>query len=634
MGDSQQDYKRIFDTMIDVYYRADVAGLCVLVTPSVFELLGYRCEELLGRPIVDVYEEPEKRAALLEEMSRQGGKLKGHEGVLRHKNGQRVWVSANLQFYYDVDGKLAGIEGHVRDISEKKKTEAILQQSEQKLRSIFDHMQDVYYRTDSDGRLVMATPSCKELLGFTPEELLGSRLSDLYVDPAVRETFLQKLQEQGGRFYGFENNLRRKDGTEIWAVASSQFYYDEQGKVAGVEGIVKDISERRKMEQRLRQAKEEAERANAAKSEFLSSINHELRTPLNAIIGFTRLLSAQPQGQFSGEVQEYIEHINHASGHLIGLIDQVLDFSQLQPGKIKLALEHFNAAEMLKKTVEILRPVAQEAGIYLQDKYCNCADATLVSDKSRLQQIVLNLVSNAIKYNKPGGEVSVSCTEKDQVYIIEVRDTGIGIPEEARERIFEPFSRLGDKKGVGGSGIGLAVARKNIELLGGQLSFESELGEGCCFWLRLPKQASGSLPPISGALSGKANQHLEAGDELAVLCVEDDPVSLRYLEMVLAGIPGVRCYKAMTAAEALAQMQQKRPDMLFLDLNLPDMKGWEFAALLKKDAATKDIAVIAMTADIAEKTQARAGMFDRYFTKPVSPDAIRSTIVGLWPGRQ
>ena len=254
--DYAADLPNILATMMDVFYRTDAEGKVMMVTPSIQELLGYTADELLGTPITHLYENPEQRAELLQGMQDNGGRYKGFEAALRHKDGSRVWVSTNIQFFYDDNGDIAGVEGIVRDITQQKLTEEKLRKSEQKFRAIIDHMLDVYYRTDAEGKLIMASPSCKELLGYTQAELLGTRLSDLYVDPSTREAFMQKLIEQGGKYYGFENSLRRKDGTEIWAVASSQFYFDDAGNIAGVEGIVRDITQRKQMEDALRESEQ------------------------------------------------------------------------------------------------------------------------------------------------------------------------------------------------------------------------------------------------------------------------------------------------------------------------------------------------------------------------------------------
>lgn len=759
---SQRDYTaelpKILDTMMDVFYRTDIDGYIVITTPSAKDLLGYTPEELIGTKVADLYEYPQERDALLQRLQDNDGKLRGAVASLRRKDGRRIWVSTNVQYYQDEQGNLAGVEGVVRDITIQVESEQKLRKSEQKFRAIFDHLLDTYYRTDAEGRLTMASPSVKDLLGYTQEEVIGMRLADLYEDPNSRQKFMESLIEQGGKYYGFENSLRRKDGKIIWAVANSQYFFDDAGNIAGVEGIVRDITHRKQMEDALResehkirtmfenmmdtyvrtnrdgiiemispsvetllgykpeevvgrplkefyaipelrdaflqlleendghyygyevlmshkngqpiwvminaqffyddngeiggvealghniseikeaeiqllQAKENAEAANRAKTEFLSNMSHELRTPLNAILGFSSLLTQFSEQPLPSKVVEFLDDIHEAGVHLSSLIDQVLDLAKIEAGRANLDLSAAPLGKLLEDCVRLIRPLAIQQRIKLEYDLGDCrendTECYVSVDILRLRQVMINLISNAIKYNTEGGNIWVSCRNNGDKVVVMVEDDGIGIPRHKQEDIFMPFTRAHISHGVEGSGIGLAVTQKNLELMGSQIHLESEPGKGSRFWFELERTEA--VVQVEEASPDFSMQTPMAPLGIKVLYVEDNPIGMRLMEEVLKTLPGVSFHGASTGQDGLKMARELLPDLIFMDINLPDSSGIEVMERLRGLEKTRDIPVIALSASALDE-DVRRGLeagFLHYLRKPCEPKEILRIVTGM-----
>ncbi|MBD3669695.1 MAG: PAS domain S-box protein [Gammaproteobacteria bacterium] len=754
--DYSTELSNILDTMMDVFYRTDSEGRLVLVTPSIFDLLGYEVDEVLGRPVTDLYEFPEMRGEVMELVKENGGSYRGAEMRLRHKDGSRVWVSSNIRFHYDDMGNFAGVEGMVRDITRHKRTEENLRKSEQTFRAIIDHMLDIYYRTDAEGRLIMASPSCEELLGYTPEELIGTRLSDLYVDPSTREIFMQKLIERGGKYYGFENSLRRKDGSIIWAVASSQFYFDNEGNIAGVEGIVRDNTKRKQMEDALReseeklrtifenmmdtyvrtdregniimispsvekllgykpkevvgkqlkdfystpaerdaflrlleennghyygyelqvrhkngeqiwvlinaqfyygddgkiagvealgrnisdikcaeeeltQAKEEAEAANNAKTEFLSNMSHELRTPLNAILGFSSLLVKYNSQPLPDKVVEFLHNIHEAGSHLSSLINQVLDLAKIESGTASVDLVPVDIDAIIKDVLRLLRPLAVKQRVKLHYAGESAGQSTeplwVKADALRLRQVMINLITNAIKYNHENGLTEVVCKVDGGSVEVSVIDTGIGIPTERHHDIFQPFTRVHENNHIEGSGIGLTVTRKNLELMASDIHFSSRSGEGSRFWFTLPLVSAERKNTEYDRNMLIPEQPLG----ISVLYIEDNAIGMRLMEEVIATLPGVTFYKASTGEEGFRLAMDVLPDLIIMDINLPDISGFEVLERLLKTKHADNFHFVALSASALDEDVEKglqAG-FMQYLRKPFEPEEIIQLLADL-----
>lgn len=430
---------------------------------------------------------------------------------------------------------------------ERTRVESQLRHSEQYLRGILDNIQDVIYRTGLDGRINYVSPSVSGLTGYRPEELVGTYLSDLYVDKNGREIFLQTLKDGHGNVFNYEAPVRHKDGSVIWVSTNAHYFHDiETGEVAGVEGISRDVTERKQANDELIRYREqlqeqvaartkdltevvadlkteiadrkrieialvdasyEAEQANLAKSNFLANMSHELRTPLNSVIGFTELLMIEPEEIINKESREKLGYILDSAWHLLSLINDILDLSKIEAGKLLFELGPVNIHNVVDASLVMLRDKADKVGISLHSDI-DAGITSIIADERKLKQVLSNLVSNAIKFSNKQGQVRVSVSRlaredfhaqcgvaqalplATQYICFSVEDEGIGIDAADIGKLFQPFVQLDASltRRYEGSGLGLHLSRQLVELHGGCIWIESEFGKGSSFSFIIPSK--------------------------------------------------------------------------------------------------------------------------------------------------
>lgn len=499
-----------------------------------------------------------------------------------------------------------------------------------RLVSIVESSDDAIYSMSPEGVLASWNPAAERLYGYAAGEAMGRSVSMLIPpDRSGEEEFLLGEIVEGRAVRHYETERVRKDGTLIPVSLSVSPIRDESGSIIGAASIGRDISERRAADEALRRARDEAEQAhheaevaragaedaNRAKSDFLSRMSHELRTPLNAVLGFGQLLQME---QLDKDSAESVDQIVKAGRHLLDLINEVLDIARIETGKLSLSLEPVALEDLAQETIQMVRPMAGERDITLALELGPMRARYVLADRQRLKQVLLNLLSNAIKYNRPSGDVSLSCGQDGQGRLrVSIRDTGPGISPEDQGRLFEPFQRLSaDQSEVAGTGLGLALSRGLVEAMGGTMGVQSALGSGTTFWLELSEAERRVL----------AEEDLTAATEepgpdgpRTVLYVEDNPANLRLVERAVVRRPAVRLLTASQGSIALELARQHKPDLVLLDLHLPDMSGEEVLRSLAADPSTRDIPVVMVSADAtpARVKELLAAGARAYLTKPL-----------------
>jgi PAS domain S-box-containing protein len=502
-----------------------------------------------------------------------------------------------------------------------------LKRSQSFLDSVVENIPAMVFVKDArDLRFVRQNRAGEELLGHSRADMIGKTDYDFF-PPEEADFFTSKDREvlEAGRVVDIsEEPIDTATGRRYLHTRKIPIV-DEEGRPVYLLGISEDITERKQAADALQAARDEAERANRAKTEFLSRMSHELRTPLNAILGFAQLLELE---RLPDEQREHVDYILSAGRHLLDLINEILDISRIESGQLTLSAEPVEVSDVVSEVAALVGPAADMRGIHVSTGESAC-DQHVMADRQRLKQVLLNLTSNAIKYNRPDGSVTIACGPREGRFRISVSDTGHGIAPEYLERLFRPFDRLGAEIGtIEGTGMGLALSKGLIEAMGGAIGVETELDAGSTFWVELelaegPIEAYERLHPSSIAVAPPAEQ-----DSRLVLQIEDNASNLRLVERIIRRQRGLRVIGTGTGRAGIELARQRRPDLILLDLHLPDVSGHEVLRQLRTLPETRRIPVVVLSAD-ATKTQISrlidSGAFG-YVTKPLDVAVFLDTL--------
>jgi signal transduction histidine kinase/ActR/RegA family two-component response regulator len=418
-------------------------------------------------------------------------------------------------------------------------------------------------------------------------------------------------------------------------------FHDRDRKLQGVFAAARDVTERKRFERTLQEnnvelerARAAAEKANLAKSDFLSSMSHELRSPLNAILGFAQLINSDSPPPTSSQTAS-IDQILHAGWYLLDLINEILDLAQIESGKLALSREPTSLAEVMLECQAMIEPQGQKRGIKMTFPLLGIP-YFVDADRTRLKQVLINLLSNAIKYNQPNGTVVVDCAllamkgNTAERVRISVRDTGAGLPPDMLMQLFQPFNRLGQERSTEeGTGIGLVMSKRLVEMMGGLIGVESTVGLGSVFWFELNSTAEPKLELDTAQPAAMAPEQIQSGAPLrTLLYVEDNPANLKLIEQLIARRHDIRLLSARDGNLGIQLARDHQPDVILMDINLPGISGVEALKILREDAATAHIPVVALSAnamprDIQKGLQ--AGFF-RYLTKPIRVGEFMDTL--------
>ncbi len=535
------------------------------------------------------------------------------------------------------------------EMAERQRMEKALREAQGQYRRIADNMPGVVYqflqRQDGSFAFPYMSRGCREVFEVEPEEAMSdSSTVFARIHPEERPAMIESISESAATLqpWRWEGRLVMDGGRTKWIQASSRPAKQSDGTILW-DGVVVDVTELKRAEAELRVTKEEAERANLAKSEFLSRMSHELRTPLNAILGFGQLLDARSLPEFE---KESVQHILKGGRHLLGLINEVLDISRIEAGRLELSIEPVRVVQVLEEATALIRPLATQRQIQLQIPDCQTDCCFALADVQRLKQVLLNLLSNAIKYNRDGGEVIVECeslgcgaavadgNSQGRVRIT-VRDTGAGITPDNLPRLFTPFERLGaEHTQIEGSGVGLALSKRLIEAMNGRIGVESTPGHGSSFFIDLPitaapvKERTEPQAPHNSRGDGDEENGATGQQWRTVLHVEDNLANRHLMEQVFDAVPCVELITAIQGGIALDLARKHLPALILLDMHLPDISGAEVLARLRADPRTREIPVVIVSADATRNQIQRllAMGARKYLTKPFDIGELLATI--------
>ena len=558
------------------------------------------------------------------------------------KDGSRFPAVVSVTALRDAQNAIIGYLLIGTDNTARKQIEAEQKKLDQRLRdqqfytrSLIESNIDAIMTTDPSGIITDVNKQMEALTGCTRDELIGAPFKNYFTDPERAEAAI-KLVLSEKKVTDYELTARARDGEKTEVSYNATTFYDRDRTLQGVFAAARDVTERKRNEQALQEtnvelesAKSAAEKANLAKSDFLSSMSHELRSPLNAILGFAQLMeSASPPPTDSQ--QESIAHILQAGWHLLKLINEILDLAVIESGKVSLSLESVSLDEVMSECQAMMEPQAQQRGIKLTFPQFACP-FHVVADRTRLKQIVINLLSNAIKYNRDHGTVVVACsTSAPGRTRISFEDTGAGLSPEKQALLFQPFNRLGQEAGgVAGTGIGLVVTKRLAELMSGVLGVESAAGAGSVFWCELNTSAAPHFEDDGGESASLEEPPAPASEGVrTLLYVEDNPANMKLVEQLIARRPDLKLLTAVNGTLGIEVATASQPAVILMDINLPGISGTEALAVLRGDPATAHIPVVALSANAMPRDIEMgldAGFF-RYLTKPIKVKEFMDTL--------
>ena len=591
---------------------------------EIYHIFGYEPNSFV--PSVDAFHaavHPDDRE-LVNESEKQSRQTGSHDVVHRivRPDGSVRHVHELVQAETDATGNLIRLSGTVQDITERIVAETRLHETEERFAFAVEGAGDGIWDWDMQTNAMQFSRLYMEMLGYTENELpyhADTWLNSVHPDDMERiQHNLQDYLEGKTQSYNIELRLRCKDNSHKWILCRGTVVgRDNENKPIRMIGIHSDITERKKIEQALIIASEEANRANQAKSEFLSSMSHELRTPMNAILGFGQLL--QYDDALAAEQKDSVGEILNAGEHLLELINEVLDLSRVESGHIDLSIEPVELCPIVAECIALIGIMAEKRNIHISHR--GLKGVALRADRTRLKQALLNLLSNAVKYNREGGNVhlEVKLHGEDRLRIL-VTDTGRGIAAERLKELFQPFNRL-DAEGssIEGTGIGLTITRRIVEMMGGSIDVTSEKGVGSTFWIEFPLESlPGQNPQFALVNQVEPPSHNDEAQH-TVLYIEDNPSNIRLMAQILGRRKHIHLITAHTPELGIELALARRPTLILLDINMPGMDGYQVLEVFKAEVSLKNIPVVAVTASAMSRDIERglvAGFCD-YLTKPI-----------------
>ncbi|MDV7340736.1 PAS domain S-box protein [Terasakiella sp. A23] len=619
LTESELKYRAIFETVLEGVITIDWRGIIQDVNHAAVEIFGYSPEEIIGKNVSVLMPKPyaqEHDGYLANYHKTHRTKVIGVGRSVsgKRKNGEVFDMHLSVSELDLPTGKC--FVGCVRDTSMRTQAEQALRTSQERLRMSqqvgkigtwdWHLVDDVLYWSDQVPPLLG--------LAVNQSEVRGERLVDwVHPDDLARVKAAVHDCIKNGTEFKQEHRVRWPDGTVRWVLEHGNIIQDDAGQPVRMIGVILDMTETKTREDELRVARENADQANKAKSEFLSKMSHELRTPLNAILGFAQLLGISRKHALSDRQQTQVDQIVQAGHHLLELINEILDLSRIEAGRLNLNLENISLQSVVDDCLPLVETLAREQKVHL-----NCEgdmEVQLCVDRTRLKQVLLNLLSNAIKYNKEDGHVWLDVRRKGQGVIrISVRDDGIGIGEEYQDELFKPFHRLGAEVGdVEGTGVGLTLTKQLVEIMGGIIDFESQQGHGSRFWIEL-HVADGAVeePMIAENFALKEQKKL--------LYLNDHSDNVDMMSQLVRMVDGVELVLKKEWLNWKAVLEEIEPDVLVLDVRMDRLDNLSVVQSIKEDEKYKKIPILGVSSETDQGVvmKAEEAGVDECFIKPLN----------------
>ena len=630
----------------------DAQGVIQIFNVGAERMLGYAAADLIDKRTAAVISDPQELIIRAAELSAEFATaiqpgfeamvykaLRGIEDIYEltyiRADGTRFPALLSVTALHDAVGKVIGFLLIGTDNTVRKQVEAEQALLDQRLRdqqfytrSLIESNIDPLITTDLRGIISDVNHQMEMLTGRTRDELIGAPFKNFFTEPLRADEAITRVLRES-KVKNYELTALARDGRETVVSFNATTFHDRDRRVQGVFAAARDVTERKHFEHALQEtnvalqaAREAAEKANRAKSEFLSSMSHELRTPLNAVLGFAQLMASEVPPPPAHQ-QRSIDQILKGGWYLLRLINEILDLAMIESGKVTMSQESMSMTDVLQDCKGMIEPQATKRGIALTfPKFDNII--YVHADRTRVKQVMINLLSNAIKYNGSGGSVIVQCVVSGKGRIrISVKDTGAGLSPAQVDQLFQPFNRLGQQDGgEEGTGIGLVVTKQLVELMGGLIGVESAVGVGTVFWVEL---AAASAPEL--ALENIDDVSLERRpavaralcDQPTLLYVEDNPANLALVEQLIARRGDVKLLTAIDGHLGIELARTYLPDAILMDINLPGISGYGALKILQEDPLTAHIPVLALSANAVPRDIEKgleAGFF-RYLTKPI-----------------
>jgi PAS domain S-box-containing protein len=652
LRDNEEKLAVTLNSIGDAVIATDANARVTLLNPLAEQLTGWTQAEATGRPVDEIFhiinKETRQPSTIPVMETLAHGTMQGlaNHTVVIARDGSECDIADSCAPIRDRDGQVIGAVLVFRDVTEEYAVQQALRESKERLSFTLQMTHIGGWNLNLKDGTAHRTLEHDRIFGY--DSLLPKWSYEIFLKYVLPEdrTEVDRLFREAGAAqtdWNFECRIRRQDGEVRWIWATGQHQRDNTGHTSHMAGIVQDITERKQVEAEralyyqvlqennveLESAKFIAEKANLAKSDFLSSMSHELRSPLNAILGFAQLMESEVPPPTPNQ-KASINQILQAGWYLLELINEILDLALIESGRLSLSPEPVSLADVLGDCHAMIESQAEKSGIQLS--FPQLDNLRFVgADRTRMKQVLINLLSNAIKYNRVGGKVEVRCGANIGGRIrISVHDTGEGLSADKLAQLFQPFNRLGQEMGVEqGTGIGLVVSKQLVELMGGEIGVQSSVGVGSVFWIELNAAVAPHIAFAGTELIAVALTQVDVNAQLrSVLCVEDNPANLMLIETLLARRPDIGLLTARDGTRGIEIARTSQPDVILMDINLPGISGITALKILREDPATAHIPVIALSANAMPRDIEKgleAGFF-RYLTKPIKVNEFMDTL--------